>query len=104
MTKRTGFQACPLSRRRLLRISGGCAIAVAVAGTSGQALAQGGRALTPNAWGTIGGDGITTIMRPASEMGQGIMTALPAVPADEMDADWSKVRVRQSPSDMKYFG
>lgn len=102
MTGNTGYKSVALSRRAFLATSGGVSIAVAFGGAS--ALAQGAAALKPNAWVTIGGDGIVTIMAPAAEMGQGVMTALPAVLADELDADWSKVRVVQSPGDMKNFG
>ena len=101
MTKQ--FKAVPLSRRAFLATTGGISVAVAFGGFATDALAQ-GAALKPNAWVTIGGDGIVTIMAPAAEMGQGVMTALPAILADEMDADWSKVRVVQSPSDFKAYG
>ena len=37
-----------------------------------------------------------------SEMGQGIRTALPMVVADEMDADFDRVRVVQAPGDERY--
>jgi isoquinoline 1-oxidoreductase beta subunit len=45
----------------------------------------------PNVWLTIATDGTITIVSPASELGQGTSTTLPAVLADELDADWSKV-------------
>lgn len=102
MTKQNGFQAIPLSRRAFLATTGGFSVAVAFGGT--RALAKGMAGLKPNAWVTIGTDGVVTIMFPSAEMGQGIMTALPALVADEMDADWKKVRVEQSPSDMKSYG
>src|SRR5690348_789320 len=45
----------------------------------------------PNLWLTISHDGTITVVSPASELGQGTSTTLPAVLADELDADWSKV-------------
>ena len=41
-------------------------------------------------------DGTAIIVAHRSEMGTGIRTALPAVVADELDADWSKVRIEQA--------
>ncbi|HJY41782.1 MAG TPA: molybdopterin cofactor-binding domain-containing protein, partial [Steroidobacteraceae bacterium] len=52
----------------------------------------------------IGEDGIVTVAVHRSEMGQGIRTGLPIVVADELDADWSKVRVTQAPGDEEKFG
>jgi len=48
-------------------------------------------------WVSIAADGATTIMAPASEMGQGVFTAMPILIAEEMDADWSRVDVQMSP-------
>jgi isoquinoline 1-oxidoreductase beta subunit len=53
--------------------------------------AQADAPLAPNVWLTISPDGGITIVSPASELGQGTSTTLPAVIADELDADWSKV-------------
>ncbi len=50
-------------------------------------------AITPNIWVTIGADDTVTIQYPATEMGQGSSTSLPAILADELDADWSNVVV-----------
>ncbi|WP_245293915.1 molybdopterin cofactor-binding domain-containing protein [Methylobrevis pamukkalensis] len=52
----------------------------------------------------IAADGAVSIISPAAEMGQGVMTTLPLVLADEMDADWDQVRVVQAPSDAENFG
>ena len=47
----------------------------------------------------IGEDGIVTVTCHRSEMGQGVRTAIPMVVADELEADWAKVRVAQAPGD-----
>ncbi|AMN44360.1 xanthine dehydrogenase family protein molybdopterin-binding subunit [Rhodoplanes sp. Z2-YC6860] len=52
-----------------------------------------------SAWVSVATDGTVTLMCPTSEMGQGIYTSLPLIFAEEMDADWSRVRVAQAPVD-----
>jgi isoquinoline 1-oxidoreductase subunit beta len=59
---------------------------------------------SPVAWVNIAPDNSATIYSAASEMGQGTMTSLPAVVADHMELDWSKVRVVHAPPDAKRFG
>jgi isoquinoline 1-oxidoreductase subunit beta len=52
---------------------------------------------------SVGDDGLVTIVVHRVEMGQGVRTGMPLIVADEMEADWSKVRVQQAPADeMKY--
>ncbi|MCX5811716.1 MAG: molybdopterin-dependent oxidoreductase [Proteobacteria bacterium] len=55
-------------------------------------------AFTPNVWLEITPDNLVTITIPNSEMGQGIRTALAMMVADELEAEWSKIRVRQAPA------
>ena len=51
----------------------------------------------PNVWITISPDDSVTIRVGSSEMGQGVMTALPMLIAEELDADWSKVKAEFAP-------
>ena len=50
----------------------------------------------PSIWVGLNSDGSVVIVAHRSEMGTGIRTSLPMVLADEMEADWSKVRVEQA--------
>jgi isoquinoline 1-oxidoreductase beta subunit len=50
-----------------------------------------------NLWVTIAADGTITIVSPPAEIGQGTFTALAAVLADELDADWSQVKIAYPP-------
>src|SRR5262249_40030717 len=49
-------------------------------------------------------DGTITIMSAATEMGQGSMTSLPLTIAEELDADWSRVRIVPAPPIDKIYG
>src|SRR5215470_20274074 len=51
------------------------------------------KAIPLNAWVRIGTDDSVTIIVSQAEMGQGIRTTLPAVIAEELGADWSRVRL-----------
>ncbi|MDJ0921719.1 MAG: molybdopterin-dependent oxidoreductase [Henriciella sp.] len=59
---------------------------------------------SPSAWLMIASDDTVTIMFGATEIGQGGMTALPLIVAEELDADWSKVKVEQVHSADPTFG
>ena len=94
------------SRRDFLAGSGATALALladgSVAVCHGAAPQAGSVAIT--AWVRIAVDDTVTIKVPATEMGQGVMTALPLILAEELDADWSKVRVETVTEDAKTFG
>lgn len=61
---------------------------------TGEELAEGaGPAFAPNAWLKIDTKGLTTITVARTEMGQGARTALPMIVAEELEADWEKIRL-----------
>ena len=53
---------------------------------------------------TVGDDGWVTIVAHRSEMGEGVRTGMPLIVADEMEADWNRVRVQQAPADEVKYG
>ena len=55
-----------------------------------------------NNWIKIGQDDSVTVVVPHCDMGTGIYTALPQMAAEELDADWSKVRVEAAPTDVDF--
>jgi len=64
--------------------------------------AAAGTTLAPNAWLRIAGDGGVTVVVDKSEMGQGVMTSLPMILAEELDADWTKVKAEFAPAAPEY--
>ena len=64
----------------------------------------GGVVWNPSVYVSIASDGIVTIVSHRSEMGTGSRTSLPMVVADEMEADWSKVKIVQAPGDEPKYG
>jgi isoquinoline 1-oxidoreductase beta subunit len=84
-----------MSRRQVMVGAAGLTFAFALPGKTAQAAAAAseriGKAFNP--WLSIAPDGTITIMSAATEMGQGSMTSLPLILAEELDADWSKVRI-----------
>jgi isoquinoline 1-oxidoreductase subunit beta len=55
-----------------------------------------------NAWIRISSDDVVTLISSQSEMGQGAMTTLPAVLAEELGSDWSRVKIEFSPTAPPY--
>jgi isoquinoline 1-oxidoreductase beta subunit len=56
----------------------------------------------PNLWYEITPDNVLNIFIGASEMGQGTHTALSMIIADELEADWKRVRIHQGPAAKEY--
>jgi len=103
--------ASDLSRRSFLKLSGvaggGLVLALCLGGTS-RALTAAGSPLTtefvPNAFIRVSPDGSILIYSKGPEIGQGIKTAFPMIIAEELDADWSDVRVEQAPINTAVYG
>jgi isoquinoline 1-oxidoreductase subunit beta len=66
--------------------------------------AQGPGVFAPNQWLRIDRDGLVTIINSVPEMGQGSMTTMPMIVADELDAEWDRVRIEAAPTDPKVYG
>jgi len=57
---------------------------------------------SPNAWLSITPDNNITVIIAEADMGQGVLTALPMLIAEELDADWSTIKVQLAPMDPVY--
>jgi len=103
-----------ISRRRVLKslgIAGGLVLSAPLlsrqaiaAYATGAGLMPHGTIVDPRVFVAIATDGTVTILAHRSEMGTGVRTSLPMIVADEMEADWSRVQVRQAPVDEVKFG
>ena len=71
---------------------------------TGAAKMSGGVVSDPHVFISIDPGGLVTIVAHRAEMGTGSKTSLPMVVADELEADWSRVKVVQSPGDEKKYG
>ena len=96
-----------INRRRFMVGAAGFTFGVAVGVPSllegGEAHAA-GKDVTMSHYVTISTDGTISIMSPAAEMGQGSLTSLPLILAEELDADWAKVRIVPAPPIEKLYG
>jgi isoquinoline 1-oxidoreductase beta subunit len=97
-----------IDRRDFLKtgalISGGLILGfyLPLPGSSSGASNPSGGSFMPNAFIRIGTDDIVTLIVNKSEMGQGVYTSLPMLLAEELEVDWSKVRVEPAPVDPAY--
>ena len=102
-----GILETEISRREFIAGAGGLTFAFALGGgLAGRAsdVQAAGENVRLNAFVTIATDDTVTIMVPGAEMGQGVMTSLPLILAEELDADWSKVKTEFAPPIPKLYG
>src|ERR1051325_8737306 len=102
MKTKTTLNSSTLSRRDFLGqtgtfsfflVAGSLLPKFVTAGNNDEAIAE--QKIT--AWVQLNKDGRITIYNPAAEMGQGSMTALAVVIAEEMDANWADVHIEDAP-------
>src|ERR1700709_249420 len=103
-----------ISRRSILRglgITGGLVLAAPVMSRRAFASYQTGAGkmphgivVDPRVFVAIASDGTVTIVAHRAEMGTGVRTSLPLIVAEEMEADWTRVKVKQAPGDEVKFG
>ena len=102
-----------VTRREFMVGAAGLTFAVLLPGcaTTGTGEPAGARLATTagpapafNHWVSIATDGSIYIQSPSVEMGQGSLTALPLILAEELDADWSKVVIVPAPPNDKLYG
>ena len=92
-----------MTRREFMLCAGGLGFSVLLEGCAGLRPEEEAVTKEINAWASLSTDGTVYIVNPAVEMGQGSMTAIPRIIADEMDADWARVViVPAAPSDKIY--
>jgi len=91
------------TRRNFLKTSAGSALLIGFALPLSLKRAQAQtNTFAPNAWLRITPDNRITVISGSAEMGQGVLTALPMLVAEELDADWKLVSVEQAPADTAY--
>ncbi len=96
-----------VNRRNFLKTGVGAAAGLTLSFTlpqSAKAQGSGSKRSALNGFIHIASDDSVTLVLPKSEMGQGPMTSLAQILADELDCDWAKVRTEFAPVDPKLYG
>jgi isoquinoline 1-oxidoreductase beta subunit len=95
-----------LNRRSFLKTAsvagGGLMIGAYLPAIDADVEAAAAHAFEPNVWIKITPDDNTRIMLSMIEMGQGVMTAMPMLVAEELDIDWNKITTEWAPADRRY--
>jgi isoquinoline 1-oxidoreductase beta subunit len=95
-----------LDRRSFLHVSaaagGGLLIGAYLPWFTGTDVATAAGSFEPNVWVKVNADDTVRIMLTMLEMGQGVMTSMPMLVAEELDFDWSKIKTEWVGADPKY--
>ncbi len=96
-----GVQA---TRRDVLKASGALTVSFWLPQRArGEAAAQAAGVFEPNAFIRIDGEGVVTVFAKHLEMGQGVYTGLATIVAEELDGDWSKIRVEGAAANAQLY-
>jgi len=95
-----------LNRRSFLQVSAAAGGGLLVGTylhpwTDGETLEAAG-SFEPNVWIKVNADDTVRIMLTMLEMGQGVMTSMPMLVAEELDFDWAKIKTEWAGADPKY--
>ena len=82
-----------MNRRHFLQVTGAAGLLIAFRIPDRRGVVP----FAPNAWLQVGTDGVVTLTIDKSEMGEGNHTALAMLIAEELDADWTKVKIGAVP-------
>ena len=94
-----------LNRRTFLRVTaagGAFLVGGYVPGLRESSTAEAAGVFEPNVWVKITADDTATIMLSMLEMGQGVMTSMPMLVAEELDLDWNRIKTEWAPADPRY--
>ena len=95
-----------VSRRDFLKttgLTGGLVIVAKLMPGSLISSAVAQTSVQPNLFVHIDATGTVTLTCSRSEMGQGVRTGVPMILADELEADWSRVKIWQEPGDAEKY-
>src|SRR5262245_66253970 len=93
-----------LNRREFVKaaVAGGAGLALAVRFGEASPAPVSAQSFTPNAFLEVEPSGEINLWLAKSEMGQGVSTALPMLIAEELEADWGRIHVKQALADTNY--
>jgi isoquinoline 1-oxidoreductase len=98
----THIARSPLRRRSFIVGASATGLAFGYAAANGIKDALAAQSFGPTAWYSIGADGIVTVQVAKAEMGQHVSSAMCQIVAEELEADWSKMRIAFPVNDPKF--